>query len=44
MIDIQCFVILKIKSELVHVLVNLTIIFANFADKKILKPIYQLQR
>lgn len=30
MIDIQCFVIQKIKSEFVHFLVNLTIIFANF--------------
>ena len=34
MIDIQCFVIQKIKSELVHFLVNLTIIFAKFAVKK----------
>ncbi len=31
MIDIQCFVIQKIKSELVHILVDLTMIFATFA-------------
>lgn len=30
MIDIQCFVIQKIKSEFVHFLVNLTIFFVSF--------------
>ena len=33
MTDIQCFTIQKIKSELGHILVDLTIIFATFVDQ-----------